>query len=134
MSIYYLLLLLEIFGLSIAAYLISERLRHEAPYCVIGEDCNQVLKSEYNRIFGVNNDLMGALYYCGMIGLSVLLHFDLGPATWWLPILKLMALTGVAMSLFLLYLQWKVIESWCFWCISSNANTLLIALIVFVYF
>lgn len=130
MTLYSLLLLLELFGLSIAIYLIWSRKRNEEVICVIGKGCKQVLESKYNKIFGPHNDIMGALYYSSMIVLGLFLRYDLPLEGLWLWILQAMAITGIAMGVLLLYLQWKVIEAWCSWCIVSNFNTFLIAFII----
>lgn len=134
MPIYYLLLLLQLFGLGTALYLAILRTRKELPHCVIGKGCGVVLSSKYNHIFGVGNDIMGALYYGAMIVLGFLLKFDLGPSFLWIPLLKLTAISGVVMACLLLFVQWKVLESWCFWCVTADINAILIALIIFLYF
>ena len=134
MPIYYLLLFLQLLGLGVAVYLFIMRTRHELPYCVIGKGCGTVLRSKYNHIFGVSNDIMGLVYYLVMIVLGCFLKFDLGPSFLWIPLLKLTAISGVIMGCLLLFVQWKVLESWCFWCITADANAILIALIIFVYF
>jgi uncharacterized membrane protein len=134
MPIYYLLLFLQLLGLGIALYLAVLRTRKELPYCVIGKGCGVVLGSKFNRIFGVGNDIMGSIYYGAMIVLGCLLKFDLGPSFLWIPLLKLTALSGFVMACLLLFVQWKVLESWCFWCVTADANAILIAVIIFLYF
>ena len=39
---------------------------------------------------------------------------------------------GMAMSLALFYIQWRVIKAWCFWCILSAGTTFAMGVIVLV--
>ena len=51
-------------GISETAYLIQKRIAAERPVCPIGEGCETVLNSKYNRLFlGVNNEFAGLLFY-----------------------------------------------------------------------
>lgn len=131
MTTYYLLLILELVGLLIAVYLFWERKRKKSPVCIIGQDCDRVLGSEYSTLFGIHNDVMGMLFYLGMLTLVILLRFELGPVDLLLTALKVMAGGGAVMAIVLMFIQWKVLKKWCFWCIISNVNTWIIAYIVF---
>lgn len=133
MSPFILLLSLAILGAAIAAYLIWKRKKKEHPVCIIGEDCNVVLESKYNKLFVVHNDVMGLLYYFAMIAIVIMLRYDieiLSPDLLYFG-LKAFAAVGAMMGVLLMFLQWKVLKSWCFWCIISNLNTWIIALVVF---
>ncbi len=134
MQIYTILFGLEVLGALIALYLIWKRKKQKQPYCVIGEDCSTVLESKYNKIFWVHNDAMGLLYYLTMIGLLFLLLLGIGPFVWWMIIQQILALTGIIMGVILMYIQWRVLKTWCFWCIVSNINTWIIAAIIIKYF
>ena len=131
MSYFFTLLLLTHFGLVIAAYLIWTREHNIKPACVIGKDCQKVLQSKYNKLFFINNDLAGAFFYITMIGLIILLRYDIGPVDLMLSALKLLAAIGAITSGAFLVIQWKVLKAWCFWCTVSNINTWIIAYIIF---
>ena len=131
MSPFILLLILDLIGLSIAIYLVWKRKRDESPVCIIGEECHAVLGSKYNKIFGIHNDVLGVFFYLGMFGMVTLLKYDIGPVILLLQGLKLMVGGGAVMAAIFMFLQWKVIKKWCFWCITSNINTWIIAYIVF---
>lgn len=132
MTDYATLLGFEIVGAMIALYLVWKRRTAGKPVCVIGDDCGVVLESKYNNIFRVaHNDVMGLLYYVAMITLVNLLMFDLGPTGTILLAIRGMAATGAGMGLFFMFVQWRLIKAWCFWCILSNLNTWIIAGLVF---
>lgn len=134
MQIYAILFGLEVLGALIALYLIWKRKKQEQPLCIIGEDCSAVLESKYNSIFGVHNDIMGLLYYFVMIGLLLLFAYGIGPMEWWIIAQKALALIGAFMGVILMYIQWQELKAWCSWCIVSNINTWIIAVIIIKYF
>jgi len=134
MSIYSILLALEVIGLLIAGYLVHKRKKNEHVVCLIGEDCQAVLESKYNTVFGVvHNDVMGLLYYIVMIILLNFLKFEVGPAEWWLIAVQALAIIGGIMAVMFMFIQWRVLKAWCFWCILSNIDTWIIALIILKY-
>jgi uncharacterized membrane protein len=130
MSTFYLLLIPELLGLGIALYLVWSRKRNEKPVCVIGGKCNVVLESKYNKLFGLHNDVGGALYYLATLAFTVLLRYDIGPPDLLLAGLKTAAIVGAMMAAVLMVIQWKVLKAWCFWCVTSNINTGILALII----
>lgn len=134
MKIYIILIALEVFGALIAIYLIAKRKKEEHVICVIGEDCQAVLDSKYNRLFGIHNDLAGLLFYIVMLSLTALIPLgnDLTVLAFWA--MRLMAAMGALMGVILMFIQWRVLKSWCFWCIISNVNLWITAAIIFKYF
>ena len=120
------------FGIFETLYLISKRKKEEIPVCVIGKGCHQVLESKYNKIFGVvHNDVMGLLFYVGVLVMTVLILLNLGPLEIYAAILKVMVGFGVLFSCFLVFLQWRVIKAWCFWCLVSAGTVVLMAGVLF---
>jgi len=134
MSIFITLLVFSILGLAIAAYLVWKRVTRENPLCLIGEDCTAVLRSKYSNIFGIHNDVAGVAFYVALLLIIFALRLDIGPTDLLILAMKLMSGAGVGMGLILLFVQWKVIRAWCFWCIVSDLNTWLIAYIIFTKF
>lgn len=130
MTLYALLVTLSCVGLAEAVYLVQTRRASQRPVCVIGQNCHLVLESRYNRMFGVHNDVLGVIFYVAALALTAILFLDIRPADFWNLILDIMISAGAVMSLFLIYLQWRVIKAWCFWCLMSTATTLLMFFIV----
>lgn len=130
LTAYALLFTIAAIGISETAYLIRKRVASEKPVCPIGEDCYAVLSSKYNRIFGVHNDLMGMAFYLAFALVVALLVIGAGPADLLLYLAWFMLAGATAMSLFLIYVQWKIVKAWCFWCLLSAATVGLMDLIV----
>ena len=122
MTAFALLFTLAAIGIAETAYLIRERKAGERPVCPIGGGCHVVLESKYNKIFGIHNDILGFLFYVLMCVLTGLVVVGVAPVMAWITI-AVMAVTGAAiMSLWFVYLQWRVIKAWCFWCLMSAAT------------
>ena len=126
-----LLFTLAAIGISESAYLIRKRRAAQQPVCPIGEGCTTVLTSRYNHLFfGIHNDLAGFGMYLVMAVLTALLVvFDQPPE--WVPLATMLLLAAATVvSAVLVYLQWRVIRAWCFWCLMSTATIILMDIIV----
>jgi len=106
-------------GISETAYLIKTRVRFEKPICLIGEQCATVLASRYNRLFLFPNDVWGLLFYIASAMIAAFLVIGVAPMVLWYLMLKIVVTMGAVFSFFLMYLQWRVIKAWCFWCVMS---------------
>lgn len=107
-------------GIAETAYLIRKRRAAQAPVCPIGEDCTVVLTSRYGKMLGlISNDLLGFIFYVGIAVIAAFLVNGVGPVIWWDRIARVSIAAGSAFSLFLIYIQWRVLKAWCFWCVMS---------------
>ncbi|MBI2639280.1 MAG: vitamin K epoxide reductase family protein [Candidatus Sungbacteria bacterium] len=120
-------------GISETAYLIQKRIAAERPVCPIGEGCETVLNSKYNRLFlGIHNEVFGFLFYIAFAVIAALLVIGAGEIEAFLvPIAWLMLIGATAASAFFIYLQWRVIRAWCFWCVMSAITVGLMDIILF---
>jgi len=120
-------------GISETVYLIRKRLAREKPICIIGEDCTKVLQSNYKTIFlGIPNDVLGLLFYIGVSAITVFLVLEIQPMGLWQKLANIFIPLGAVASIFFIYLQWKVIKSWCFLCLLSAATMFtMTAIIIF---
>jgi uncharacterized membrane protein len=115
-------------GLAETAYLIRARRLAERPVCPIGGDCAAVLGSKYNRLLGfVHNDVLGGLFYLAMAGFTALLVIGVGLAYWWTRLMTVMVAGGSLLSIGLVFIQWRIVKAWCFWCLASAATVFLMA-------
>ena len=89
-----------------------------------------VLESKYNRIFGVHNDILGLLFYIAASILTALVVIEVGPLGTWNFLFSLMVVGAAIMSIAFTYLQWRVIKSWCFWCVMSAITVAIMVLII----
>lgn len=126
-----LLFTLAAIGISETVYLVRKRLARERPVCVIGEECHQVLESRYNKIFVVHNEFAGLLFYIAISLITALLVIGIEPIIWWDRIAKLSIFAGTLMSFYFLFLQWRVIKVWCFWCVMSALTIFAMSAIAF---
>ena len=130
MTSFALLFTLSAVGISETVYLIRKRIAAEKPVCFIGEDCSKVLTSKYNKIFFIPNDLLGLISYVTISFVAAFLVIGIEPVFFWTIILKILLAVASIMSIFLTYLQWKVIRVWCFWCLMSAFTIWLMGAII----
>ena len=132
MDFYALIFTLSCLGISETVYLIKKRLMLQKPICPIGEDCLIVLESKYNKIFFVPNDLLGLVFYVSCSLIASFLVIEVPPLDLWGTIIRVMIILGSLMSVYLTYLQFRVIKSLCFWCLmSAGTNWLMMIVILF---
>lgn len=130
MTAFALLFTLAAIGISETVYLIRERKLEEKPVCPIGGGCVVVLTSKYNRTFGIHNDLLGLLFYAWVAFLTALIVIGNPYAEYWMLIVMASVAGAGMMSLYFVFLQWRVIKAWCFWCLMSAATIGLMAIIL----
>jgi len=120
------LIVLGLLGIVDTVYLIWKGRIKEPLVCPIGQDCNKVLESKWNKIFFIKNDILGLLFYVGVIVGAVLLLLEFNE------IIKtiLIFASGIAVlfSSFLVFIQAKVIKNYCFYCLISAFINVLIFL------
>ena len=117
-------------GISVTAYLIRKKVAQERPVCIIGQDCHQVLESTYNKMLGIPNEILGLVFYVVITLITAFLVIGIEPTTWWDILLKIIILSGAIMSTWFMYVQWRIIKVWCFWCVMSATTVFIMAIIV----
>lgn len=92
--------------------------------CVIGHDCNEVLNSSFAYLFGIRTAYIGLVFYLviAFISLTVVLS---NIRLWFLPIF-IFAIMAVALSLYLIWVQWRIVRKWCAHCLYSALINILI--------
>ncbi len=120
--------ILGILGLADAVYLTINHYANLSAFCYITSRCDLVLTSSYAVVLGVPVALLGAVYYATVIGLSA--WFILRPNdTAWRYLHWLVGL-AFAFSLYLVYLQFFVIGSFCVYCMLSAILTAVMFILV----
>jgi uncharacterized membrane protein len=122
------LLFFSLAGFWVSWYIYVKKKKSEPLVCFIGKDCNQVVRSKYNHMFGIPNEVVGMVYYAATAA-GVLLLWNgftaiFGISVWG----ALVAAGGIAAvsSLILLAVQAFVLRQWCDYCIASALITLAI--------
>lgn len=112
------ILILALVGIATAIYLFIQRVKKRPPVCVIDSDCATVWESPYSKTFGVGNEVFGFVFYATSAAIELALF--LGSTDLRLVLGELVFLAGgFVMSCYFIYLQWRVIRAWCFWCTFS---------------
>ena len=101
--------------------------------CIIGDGgCNAVVKSKYGHMFGIDNTILGMLYYALIfaIGFIYLVYPSLTSLNY--SVLGEKILTGLAagMSVLLTLIQFFVLKQYCEYCTFANITNVLIFAVV----
>lgn len=132
MTSFALLFTLSVIGISETVYLIRKRIASEKPICPIGGGCVTVLTSKYSKIFVIPNDVLGLLAYIVISFIAAFLVIGVQPMFLWSPVLKILIGAASLISIFFIYLQWRVIHAWCFWCLMSAFTIWLMGIIILI--
>lgn len=125
-----LLFTLAAIGISETVYLVRARIAGKRLVCPIGEGCTTVLTSRYSAVFFIPNDVLGLVAYIIIaIGVAFLV-IGVPPIDVWQSLVIVVVGIASAMSLLLVYLQWRVIRAWCFWCLISAFTIWLMGIII----
>ncbi len=125
-----LLFTLSAIGISETVYLIKKRLLFQKPICFLGQHCQVVLDSRYSKMFIIPNDVLGLLFYITCSAVTVLLVIEVGHVSLFSSIMNVLVTSGSLISLYFVYLQFKVIKVWCFWCLMSALTIWLMGVIL----
>jgi uncharacterized membrane protein len=108
----YLVAVLALAGLMVSCFALREHFRTEASPCSINErwDCGVVNKSPFAEIAGVPVAVFGILGYLA-IGSFALAR------RWW--IVLLLTTGAVGFSIYLTYVEARILETYCIWCVTS---------------
>lgn len=116
-------IVLSLIGLVDAGYLTGSHFAGVDVPCTVMSGCDSVLKSSWAEVFGIPTALYGAIAYFLAFAFAYLVFS--GREFFWN---LLGALTGLMFlgSLFLVYLQAYVIQSFCQYCILSAITSTLL--------
>lgn len=113
----YILLVLSLLGFLDAVYLTIVHYRNLIPPCTIG-GCEVVLTSKYAMVGPFPTALYGVAFYLAVIILTGL--FIQLRQKWMAVVLFVMCLSGLAVGVFLVYLQAFVLHAYCQYCLTSE--------------
>ena len=126
------LAVLALIGLGVSIYMAFVETAHASAICGPIGDCNTVQQSEYALLFGwLPIGVLGAFGYAAILAAWALMQWGkdhlqrLGASA-----LLVMALCGVAFSIYLTFLEPFVIGATCVWCLTSALCMTLILVIL----
>jgi len=107
-------------------YWMRDQKQKQLLICPLNHDCSIVTESRWSHIFYVRNEVLGLLFYVGMVVAGLGLAF-LGEYGELLRLtIRISTAFGVLFSLFLVFIQVKVIKDYCFYCLISAVITILL--------
>jgi uncharacterized membrane protein len=108
----YLVAALALAGLLVSCFALREHFRTEPSPCSINErwDCGVVNHSPFAEIAGVPVAVFGIVGYAAIVGFAL-------ARRWW--IVLLLATGAVGFSIYLTYIEARILETYCIWCVTS---------------
>lgn len=121
-------LVLSTLGLINSSYLIWAHYKKKPMICPLNHDCSIVTESRWSHIFFIRNEILGLLFFMGML-IAILLAISLPIFMPVILLIILIATIGALLfSIFLIFIQIYSIKDYCFYCILSALITLLLFL------
>lgn len=123
---------LTFLGFLDASYLTLNYYQNQIPPCQI-DGCEDVLISKYSKISNLPISLFGSFYYLTLFLLALL--FFRYQKKIFLNIFAFINFLGFFISLFLMYLMFFVIKSFCLYCFSSFIiSTAIFMIMIYFYY
>lgn len=120
-------LVLSVAGAGVSAYLTYEHYTTSTTLACPNRgvlNCLKVTSSPESKFLGVPVALLGLLYFLGMIVACLPAMWRARPPVHWMRLLA--SVTGVAMVVYLVYVELFVLDAICIWC--TAAHVLAVAL------
>ena len=116
------LIVLSILGIINAGVITKKRFKKQKLVCPVNNKCEEVVNTKWSKILFIKNDILGILYYVLTL-ISALYSFSTNSV-----LAETKIISGVALlfSIFLVFVQAKIIKEYCFYCLTSAAINLLI--------
>ncbi len=122
------LMIFSVIGFAVSFYIYRSKKNNTKLFCLIGENCDDVVTSKYGKTFGIENTIPGMMFYLLVFayGLLTFLNQNIFKGS---IIYYLVVSASIASVLFAIYLtsvQAFVLKKWCEWCITSSTISVLI--------
>lgn len=109
--------LVAFLGLIVAGYLFITYTSPIPITCVAGEGCKTVQASHFSSFFNIPTPAYGIIYYLTLGIFGAL--WQKNSSKLFRLALTILTSSGLAVSIFLSYLEAFVIHAWCTWCVMS---------------
>ena len=121
-----------VIGFAVSFYIFYSKKNNTKLVCIIGENCDDVVKSKYGKTFGVENTIPGMGFYALIFayGLCLLINPNIFKGTYIYYFVVIASLASVSFSLYLAGVQQFVLKKWCEWCLTSSTVSVLILLML----
>lgn len=119
-------LVLSVLGLLVSSYLSWKHRQKKLVVCPLNHDCSKVTESKWSRVFYLRNETLGMAFYVLLIvGVAVATTLPNTAKKIYLLMVVAEAL-ALLFSLFLVYVQAKILNDYCFYCLISTVINLLL--------
>ena len=128
------LIILSLIGFGVSFYIFYTKKYGKQLHCVIGQDCDAVVKSRYGKTFGIENTIPGMLYYALIFayGIAVITNRNLFKPDIIYYSVVIASIASVLFAVYLTSVQAFVLKKWCEYCIiSSIASVLILIVLIF---
>src|SRR3989338_5171768 len=99
-------------GFVLAAFIFISKRKAKPIACPMDGHCDDVVRSEFSKFFGVPVEILGMLYYAVAVAAYSVFYFYSGLAV---PL----ASFSFLFSLYLTFIQAFNLKQWCVWCLTS---------------
>ena len=126
------LIALSVIGFAVSFYIFYSKKYDKPMHCMIGQDCDAVVKSKYGKTFGVENTVPGMIYYLLIFAYAagMLLNRNIFKGNIIYHFLVIASIGSVLFSVYLTAVQAFILKKWCEYCIVSSIASLLILIIL----
>src|SRR3989344_8028735 len=120
------LIALSIVGFAVSFYIFYSKKYDKPMHCMIGQDCDAVVKSKYGKTFGVENTVPGMIYYLLIFAYAagMLLNRNIFKGNIIYHFLVIASIGSVLFSVYLTAVQAFILKKWCEYCIVSSIASL----------
>ncbi|MBI3026588.1 vitamin K epoxide reductase family protein [Candidatus Woesearchaeota archaeon] len=126
------LIILSLIGFAVSFYIFYTKKNDKKMYCIVGENCDEVVKSKYGKTFGIENTIPGMAYYLFVFfyGIASLANQNIFKGNIIYYFIVIASIGSVLFSIYLTSVQAFVLKKWCEYCIVSSIASLLILLVL----
>lgn len=118
------LAVLSFLGMANSVFLYYKHKKKQPLICPMNSDCNAVINSKWNNLFGIKNEILGILYYISILLGAIFFYLYNKTTIYYL--LLISSSIALLFSGFLMYIQKYKIKEYCFYCIISAIISFLI--------
>lgn len=126
------LILLALIGFAVSYYIYYTKKHNKKMYCIMGKDCDLVVKSKYGKTFGIENTVPGMLYYLLIFAYSaaIFLNRNIFKEIFIYYFIVGASVASVLFSVYLALVQAFALRKWCEYCIVSTIASILILMVL----
>jgi uncharacterized membrane protein len=117
------ILILAILGFALAYHIWHTKTRKQQLVCFIGKDCNKAIESEHAETFGMENTVLGMLYYSFVVvaSLVAILYPTMIGFSLFTTGFLIIAGAAALFSIYLVCIQSFVLKHFCEYCLGNTA-------------